>query len=496
MKLVLFIVFLILYSHEGSLVFCQSPENQLVIDYSATDFLIERSFTISLLIRDSDSRPTVAFPDIPGLVKQGIARSATRSEAGGREVTNQLLVQTYLATQAGTIKVPPFTLTVNGQSVRSPGLTLTVRSVASPAETAALAAANRARNDEQAAFLKTSVNQTTVYTGEGLRIRLSFFVAENYPYEVKFEQLEQQLAAIVRKLKPVNAWEENDNISELRETPALLNGRNYKEYRLYEATFFLLTTRAGAARQLTLPALPLTVSRRLVQPVTTPGPAGKPTSGTLAAEEAEAVTFNSQPVVVQVRPLPQVSATSNAGQVSVGTFRLMANVDQNRVAVGQSVRCDIRVEGQGNIAGIQAPQINASEADLDIFPPQVQSVVGRTGEQVSGYKLFRYYLIPKQKGRLALANRFFWVYFNPQTSRYDTLRPQTMLQVGEASEAQSIGVVPSDTLDRSGRPSIYAGLEQIKSTDPFINWPVLIRAIANVLIVLMMLGTLFVFARK
>ena len=496
MRLVIFIVFLVLYFYEGNRAFGQSTENQLVIDYSATDFLIERSFTISLLIRDSDSRPTVSFPEIPGLVKQGIARSATRSELGGREVTSQLLVQTYLASQAGTVKVPPFTLTVNGQSVRSPGLTLTVRSVTSSAEAAAMAAATKAKNDEQAAFLRTSVNQTTVYTGEGLRIQLSFFVAENYPYEIKFEQLEQQVAAIVRRLKPVNAWEENDNISESRGIPALVNGRKYVEYRLYGATFFLLATRTAAARQLTLPALPLTVSRQLVPPTIAPGSTGKPASGTLVTPKTEAVTFVSQPVTIQVRPLPNAPAKSNLGQVSVGTFRLVAEVDHNRVAVGESVRYDIRLEGQGNIAGIQAPQITVSEADLDIFPPQVQSVVGRTGEQVSGYKSFRYYLIPKQKGRLALTNRFFWVYFDPQTGRYDTLRPQTILRVGEASEGQAVGVVPSDTLDGSGRPSIYAGLEQIKSTEQFINWPVLVRAIANVLIVLMILGTLFAFARK
>ncbi|XWW47458.1 BatD family protein [Fibrella sp. USSR17] len=497
MRLVVFIVFLVLYFHKYTPSFAQNTDNQLSIAFSATDFPIERSFTISLLIHNSDSRPTVAFPDIPGLVKQGLNRSTTRSEADGREVVDQLITQTYLATRAGTIRVPPFSLSVDGLTVRSSGTTLTVRAVSSPAEVAAALTAAKAKNDKQAAFLQTSVNQTVLYTGQGLQVRLSFLVADNYPYEVKFDQLEQQVATIVRKLKPANAWEENDNISELKGVPVVVNGRKYVEYRLYQSTFFFLATQTGAVRQITLPALPLTVSRQLVStPVAAiPGSQSSP-AAPAATSRAERVTFTSLPLNVQVRPLPRLSDVAMPGQMAVGTFRLVTDLDHNQVAVGQSVRYDIRLEGEGNIAGIQPPQIEASSEELDVFPPQVQSYIGRTGDQVSGYKSFRYFLIPKQKGTLTLAKRFFWVYFDPQSGRYDTLRPQTVLTVGEASDGLARGIVPSDTLDGTGRPSIYAGLEQIESTEQFINWPVLIRAMANVLIILMILGTLFVFARK
>ncbi|MEZ0487449.1 BatD family protein [Fibrella aquatica] len=460
--------------------------------------MIERPFTISLLVRDSENRPSISFPDIPGLVKQGIAFSTTRAEQDGQEVTGQLIVQTYLATRSGTIRVPPFTLTVNGQTVRSPGVTLTVRAVISPAEAAAAAALARLKTDKMAAFLQTSVNQLTVYTGEGLQIRLSFFVAENYPYELKFDQLERQVAAMVRQLRPVNAWEESDNISELVTKPVVLNGRKYFEYRIYQSTFFPLATRTGAARQITLPALSLVVTRQSVPPAPAL-PASASTStprANPAMRKAEQATFVSQPVTIQVRPLPQQTTVSAQGPVSVGKFRLVAEVDQNRVMIGQSVRYDLRIEGRGNIAGIQPPQADGSNTDVDIFPPQIQEQIGRSDEQVSGYKTFRYFLIPKQKGDLALAERFFWVYFDPQSGRYDTLRPQTILHVGEPSDGLAQGIVPSDTLDGAGRPSIYAGLEQTDSTEQFINWPVLVRAAANVLIILMILGTLFVFARK
>ena len=499
MRVAVFIVFIVLYFYEESTVYAQSTDTGAVIDFSATDFSFERPFTISLLLRDSDTRPTVTFPGIPGLTKQGISTSTTRTEVDGREVVSQFITQTYLATRPGTIRIPPFTLTAGGQAVRSAGVTLTVRGPASPADVAA-AAATKARTDKRAAFLQTSVSQTSVYTGEGLQIRLSFFVAETYPFEVKFGQLEEQVAAITRRLKPLNAWEENDNITELTPQSVVLNGRRYVEYRIYQATFFVLATRVGTTRQITLPAVPLTVNRRLVgSPVASPasasgtaGRAGVPGS----PAQTEAVTFMSQPVTVQVRPLPRV-AGARLGQTAVGTFRLVEDADRGRLAVGQSVRYDFRIEGRGNIAGIQPPQAVVAGLEADVFPPQIQGQTGRTANEVSGYKLFRYFLIPRQKGMLALADRFFWVYFDPQSGRYDTLRPQLRLRVGEATDdGPTAGIVPPDTLNGTGRPSIYAGLDQTDSTAESIDWLVVVQTVANVLIVLMILGTLAVFARK
>lgn len=498
MRLGIFILVFALYFHEKTSAFAQSTDNPIVIELSATSFTIERPFTISINVRDSESRPVVAFPNIAGFVKQGTSYSSSRSEFGGREVVSQVIVQTYAATQPGTFRLAPFTVTVDGQTVRSPGAQLIVRpSATATTSTSALSttALAKAKTDKRAAFLQTTVNYTRLYTGQGLHIRVSFYVAENYPYELRFDRLAQQVELLTRQLRPVNAWEENDNISELRPRPALLNGQRYVEYPVYSATFFPLATRTGLPRTITLPAVSLRVSRQSPTPVQPTGPGSQTgRAATAAGQQTDEVAFSSEPVTVLVQPLP--GRNGQPGAVSVGSFRLIDEADRSQVGVGQSVRYDIRIEGQGNIASIQAPQLVNAGDGLDVFPPQAQEQIGRTGAAVSGYKSFRYFLIPKQKGPLTLANRFFWVYFDPQIGRYDTLRPRLVLRVGEATDSLATGIVPSDTLDQAGRPSIYAGLEQTDSTEQSVNWPVLVRAIANVLIIIMILGTLFVFARK
>ncbi len=487
-RLAVFIAILALYFCENRPVFSQIPESSPVIEFSATDFLIERSFTISVIIPQAENRPTIAFPDIAGLTKQGTSTSATRTEVNGKEVVSQVVTQTYAAIRPGTLKVAPFVITVNGQPVRSAGTTLTVRAITPPVSASALAA----KVDKNSALLITSVSQPSVFVGEGVRIGVAVYVAENYPYELHFDRLSPQVEAMARQLRPVNAWEENDNISELTPRPTTYNGRRYVQYALYRATFFPLSNQ-GIARTIQLPALHLTLTQSSVKPAPVTA-ASAPNSVTTS----DPITLISLPATVRIRPLPPHPLRE---RVSVGQFWLVDAVNQRRTVVGQSVQFDVRIEGRGQIAGIQAPTQTAPDPgrqapDLEVFPPTMQEQIGRADEQVSGFKRFRYFLIPKQKGTLTLANRFFWVYFDPQTARYDTLRPQTVLTVTNPGDSLVVGIVPADTVTTNGRTSIYSGLEQTDSTRQSINIPVLMRSLANVLIVLMILGTIYVYVRK
>ena len=485
----IFIAVLALYFCENRPVFAQTAEPSPVIEFSATEFLIERSFTISVIIPQAENRPTITFPDIPGLIKQGTSTSATRAEVNGREVVSQVITQTYAAIRPGTLKVAPFTITVNGQTVRSAGTTLTVRAITPPVSASVLAA----RVDRNSAMLITTVSQPSVFVGEGLHITVAVYVAENYPYELQFNKLAPQVEAMARQLRPVNAWEENDNISELTPHPTTYSGRPYIQYVLYRATFFPLNGQNASARTIHIPALRLTLTQSSTKPAV-PASSSAPQSATTS----EQLILSSLPVSVSLRPLPPHPLRE---RVSVGQFRLVDEVDRRQVVLGQSLRFDVRIEGRGQIAGIQTPTQTAHDPtrqapDLEVFPPTMQEQISRTDEQVSGYKRFRYFLIPKQKGTLALANRFFWVYFDPQTARYDTLRPQTVLSVTNPGDSLTTGIVLTDTVTTNGRSSIYSGLEQTDSTRQSLNIPVLVRSLANVLIVLMILGTIYVYARK
>ena len=484
-----------------------------------------------MLIRSTENRPVLTFPDIPGLTKRGTTTSTTTAETDGVTATDQIITQTYMAARPGTYRLAPFILTVNGITARSDGATLTVQPPATlptttnPA-TAGDGFASQLPRESGTAFLSLRASKAAVYRGEEFSLRLSLFVAENYPFPLEFSQLEQQIQEIQKQIRPANAWEENFNIAELRPFPVVINNRKFVEYRVYEAAYFPLS-----ARTIQIPAVSLTLLRLRPTTATPPGSGtaiARPIPGNSAAIRpnsvsatqtkpdlakrnpakpapatapvpTESLTFLTRPLTIRVRPLPPHPLQA---QVAVGTFRLTETVERVSIPVGQSTRYTFRVEGEGNIAALQSPTMPAALPSLEILPGGTTETIQRTGNRVLGFKAFQFYMVPRQSGIIPLRNTFQWVFFNPQTNRYDTLQPTKILRAGSGSllkpGGSSLASARGDTI-RAAPPadgSIYAGISQLDSTEQPININTLVRAVANVALVIMLAGMIFVFFRK
>lgn len=469
-----FIVVLFILSYTP--VFSQSVDNVSVVEFSETTFPIERPFTISVIIPSSETRPSIAFPEIPGFTKKGISASVTTSEVDGKTTTSQVITQSYQAKAAGQFQLPPFSLTINDEVIRSEGVTLTVRGASTASQPNAATAVAKMTPPAGAAFLMLRSSKNSIYTGEGVALTLSFYVADNYPYILDFTALDRQLQNITKKIRPVNAWEENLNISELKPIDIQIGGKKFREYRLYQAIFFPL-----ANRSIRIPSVALQLNRR---PIIGP-PAAQP----------ETISFSSAPLTIAVKALPPHPLR---GRVAVGTFRLEEGLERQRVQVGQSVRYRFGITGEGNIATLTPPALINETNNADVFPPEERQIINRQGDRVTGRKTFTYFIVPHQNGAIPLGNRFQWIFFDPQLQRYDTLQPGLRLRVGSGgqdSPDDSIATLTSSG-QNTGPGSIYQGLAQLDSTDQPISATTIIRIIANVLIVFMLLGMIFVFFRK
>ena len=482
MFVAIFRTFLVLFFCVSFAALSQSVDNVVTIELGATTFPTERPFTISVIIPNSETRATVAFPDIIGFTKKGISTSITPVDVGGKPVTNQIITQSYLARAAGRFRLLPFTINVGGETIRSEGATLVVQPSAG-----ATALTNALLNKAVAAtagsaFLSLRPSKPVVYSGEGVALTLSFFVADNYPYVLDFQALDKQLQVITKKIRPANSWEENLPINDLKPVSVVVGGKKFREYRLFQSIFFPLSNQSWQ-----LPAVSLQLSQ--IRPVIGP-PSARP----------ESVLFTSKPVTVAVKPLPPHPLR---GRVPVGTFRLDEGVDRQRVVAGKSVRYTMSILGQGNVATLPAPAMLNESAELDVFPPEERHTISHTGNDITGSKTFTYFIVPRQNGPVSLANRFQWVYFDPQNARYDTLRPQLTLQVGgnkpvavSGPSTLSTTVGSEETPNALGGNTLYAGIETMDSTRQALSLSTLIRSVANVLIVSMLLGMIFVLFRK
>nr|WP_266369410.1 BatD family protein [Tellurirhabdus rosea] len=440
-------------------------DNAISIELGESTLIRERPFTISVIIRNSETRPVLDFPEIPGLSKRGTNTSTTSTMLNGKAVVSQVITQNYVAQRPGQYKLAPFTLQVNGTTVRSEGTTITVAPEAGAPVSTSVATAVVTKRD---AFLTLTTSSGSVFTGEGFTVKLAFFVAETYPFELSFFELESQLQQILKQLRPANCWEENSGISELKPHLTVLNGKRYTEYRIYQATFFPLN-------QQPIRFAPVSLRMEQIRPAT------------VGKRPREFVAFSTAPQSVGVRPLPPHPLRD---RVAVGQYRLQEYISRTSPATGESVQYDFRIEGEGNIASLPQP-ILPSQPGFDIFPPEEKQEIERQEAPVTGYKRFRYLLVARQNGAVPLGRIFQYIFFNPQKARYDTLRSAITLRVGGAAADGE-----TDTVQVGLPGSIYTGIEKTDSLRQPINPHELIRVLANVSIVIMILGMLYLLWKK
>ncbi len=485
-KLVVYIKIIVLFCFCIQAVSAQKLDSPYSIEFGQSRFPQDRQFTISVVLPNTDTRPVLTFPDVFGLTKTGTTTGVRSIETDDREQLSLVITQGYRASAPGQYRVPAFTMVVNGQSIHAEGATLTVEPGTNPVDVAETTLLLPRTPDADDAFLRLATDRMTAFVGQGVLLRLSLFVAESYPAELRFDQLDAQIQTITEQLRLPGAWEENAAIREVQPGIVQIGNRRFTEYRLYQATLFPL-----AKLPLRLPSVVLTMLRIATRP-----PTAKPTD---PPAKSERITFRSRPVAVVVRPLPPHPLQN---RVAVGQFRLVESLGMSMAAVGQSVPYEFRIEGIGNIAGLGQPTLT-TQPELTVYPPTIQTRIDRAGGVVSGHKTFHYFVMPRQTGSFGLADLFAWVYFDPQRAQYDTLRAKLRLTVGGnmptltlAPEAVMTNNNQAVLANPGGAGSIYAGLEQMDSTQQPINISTLLRAVANVLLVALLLSLLFVFFRK
>ncbi len=439
----------------------RAQENTIQLEVGTSPLSIHQPFTITVIIRGSEERSYGRFPDLPGFTKRGTSSTTVNDRNG----ITQRITQNYAANRPGLFLIPPFSMVVNGQSVRSPGgpVTVTAAEVATETDAEPEEADAAPASATGEAFLSLQANRRQVFVGEGFTVRLAFLVADDSRQEFEFFQLNEQIAQILPQIRPANCWEENFGISgEPQTRRVVIGGRRYTEYRVFEAAYFPLNAEPVDFRNVSL-----RVQSR---------PAGKTGGGGLR-------TFETEPFRVQPKPLPPHPQRE---RVAVGVFRWEESLQPARGITGQTLTYTVRITGEGNLAGINLPHPPDDEV-FDVYPPDVRQAISRRAGRVSGEKVFTFQLIPKKAGTYALSRLVTWTFFNPKSDQYETHRPAVTVRVSGPALASAANL-PADPL--------YANLDELDSTEPFRDYRDLVKHGANILLALMLGGTVAIFWRS
>lgn len=410
---------------------------EISIELGKDEVGLNELFTITINVQNSTIKSYTNFPEIEGFDKRGTSSSSKTNIVNGQITSSQSITQRYLPLEEGSYTLAPFSIDVNGQTVSSNGKTIKIippvekqrnsrRRRYDPFSDPFDDLFGREKSPEfvdvkEDAFLALTTDKKEVYAGEGFTTTFAFYVADANRAPLQFHEAGKQLSEVLKKIRPENCWEENFNIENIYGERIQLNNKTYTRYKIYQATYYPLNLEPVVFPPVSFEMIKYRVAK-------SPSFFGRD-------RQEDFKTFYTQEKTVKVKPLP---AHPLKDAVAVGEFELDEKMNKSTVETGESFLYQFNIIGEGNISGINDPEIPASKK-LDIYPPNISQDINRGGGRVTGSKNYSYFGIPNEPGTYDLKDYFSWVYFDPKREVYDTLKATVAFEAtGESKKNVSI----------------------------------------------------------
>src|SRR5205809_3893830 len=368
--------------------------------------------TIQLEIRITGARGAEA-PDEIMVDGLEIHRTGTsqRIEMNNLSLTSSVVYDyTVMPLRAGRFTIPPQTIRVGSNSVRTPALTLNV------ADSSGRSSGARPGRDTQAVgannlvFAELIVPSKTAYVGEivPVQIRMGF-----------------DPRVRPRLIEPPEITGQGFTAQKLQESgqnSETINGRPYDVVTYKTA---IAAARAGkfevgpvkAKAQVLVPrprSAPRSRSRSPFDLFDLDDPFSDPFFSNPFAQigERREIEINSEPVALEVKPLPPNAPPSFSG--AIGNFTMLTDAKPKDVQVGDPITVTTEISGRGNFDRVNAPAVE-DERGWHKYPPSSKfkqdDEVG-----ISGTKTFETVLSPNEKKQAVPVLAFS--YFDPAKEQY------------------------------------------------------------------------------
>ena len=380
-----------------------------------------------------------------------IRRTGTsqRIEMNNLNLTSSVVYDyTVMPLRAGRFTIPPQTIRVGNNSLRTPALTLNV------ADSSGRSSGARSGRDTQAAgannlvFAELIVPSKTAYVGEIVPVQIRMgFDPRVRPRLVEPPEITGQ-GFTAQKLQ------------QSAENTETISGRIY-EVVTYKTA--IAAARAGkfeigpvkAKAQVVIPrrqSAPRSRGRSPFDLFDQDDPFSDPFFSNPFSQfgERREVEIKSEPVALEVKPLPPNAPASFSG--AIGNFTMTSEAKPKTVQVGDPITVTNTISGRGNFDRVNAPIIE-DERGWHKYPPSSKF---KQDDEVglSGTKTFEMVLSPNEKkqGLPLLA----FSYFDPVKEQYVTLHsdPIPINVEGGAAVASGAGAstTPATAAARAASP--------------------------------------------
>ncbi|MDG5800416.1 BatD family protein [Marinilabiliaceae bacterium ANBcel2] len=353
------------------------------------------------------------------------------------------------ADSPGKYTIPPATITVNGEQVESNEVTIEVVAGDDPA---AQQQEGRSREESSTTtitdddlFIRQTASKTNVYEDEPILLTTKIYTRVNLESisDIREPELRDFISENLESQSGSIEWDA-ENIDGKTYRTGILNQKvvypqNSGEIRIAPVTIEFLVRQRQARRSQSI--------------------FGDFFDGYRTVRKR----VNSNPLNINVRPLPSPRPQNFSGIVGNISLNVTASTTETTVNDGITIRAEISGRGNHNMA--RNPQFSFPQ-QFDVFDPSVTNNITQTRRGGEGSRIVETLIIPRHRGTYEIAP-VEYSYFNPQTGNYATLTsdPITINVTGSETAVQDTAA-PSRPSRTSSRERVtYLG-EDIRYIQP------------------------------
>ena len=396
--------------------------------------------TYSVNQRSRDLRAP-EFTDFDYLAGPYSSTSSSTSFVNGHRTSSfeQTYTYTLMAQKAGTFTIGPATIRVDGESVQSNGVRITVLpedeqpavqgNQSNPNTQSTPNTQNNQSASSENIFVRTIASKTRVHEQEALMISYKLYFAN-----VDVAQLTNntKLPEFTRFLK--QDLEQGEIQTQLEH----YNGRNYQTAVLYRTILYPQHSGDISIDPAKFEAVLRVQTQQRVRSIF---------DDFFGSYTNVTKMLTAPGVTIHVAGLPSGKPAGFSG--GVGKFTMTPSISQTELQANDAVTIKIDISGAGNMKLIKTPTVDWPEG-FEPYDPKVTNNFNTTTAGVSGTKSIEYLAIPRSAGDYTIPPVTF-SYFDIEDKAYRTLStPEYTIHVkrgnnGEGREASGEGQVVSYT---------------------------------------------------
>ncbi|HEY2103773.1 MAG TPA: BatD family protein [Chthoniobacterales bacterium] len=373
---------------------------------------------------------------------------------------------TIMPVKTGTFKIPPQTIRAAGTSLRTPELTLRV-----------VDAGNRAGGggggNSSAQPNAPSSSEGKIAFAELIVPKKSAFVGETLPVVIR---IGFGTRTRVSNFEPPSIEGQGFTLQKLgkpQQNTERIDGRYY-DVLTYKTALSAARTGSFTLGPVEMKALVLVPRRSSGQrhspfdPFNGEDPFSDPffTDPFSALAERREITIKSEPVELEVKPLPPGAPATFDG--AVGNFSITAEANPKRVQIGDPITIKASISGRGNFDQVNAPKLT-DDRGWHKYPPS-SNFKQDDDVGISGTKTFEMVVSPNENKSSVPPLEF--TYFDPVKERYVTVQSNGLPVAVEGTPQQppaATSTSPAGAMAQNPPKSTPGILQQIAEPGKLVH---------------------------